>query len=575
MPVTHTKVATLADQPGVEINKAEWNANHTVSVALATEVTGQLGVANGGTGISNTGSLTFSGAASVTGTNTGDQTSISGNAATVTTNANLTGPIASVGNTTSITSQTGTGTTFVTDTSPTIQTSLAVAGTETITSANTSALAVGRLGATTPAFQVDASTGTQVAGLKVTGAATGGTVAVATIDSGAANNLTINALGTGTIGIGNSSTGAITLTRATTLSNGLTVSAGGITSNGLNLFNDTASNTAGNTRARFRNAADLALTAGSGATFFIAEMNNAIRTHASNTNIATQTDAVFLGTTHAFAAATGNISDLVCLNVTAGNIGTNATATNIHSVNVSTKALTAGITSSYGLTVNANSGATNNYAAQLLGGATRFGSVAAPTGTTGGEIWNDSTQNMMAFNNGNILYQSGNLYTATAPVTINSITPTTTFSGTKIGTTTIAAGSLKVGQKFAIWGAGYYSTPIGNTSTVTITVLIGGITVSTVTTGAFPATATNFPFDFVLQFTVQAVGSGTAAKIVCDGTFNYATALSAVAKTSNSLSTIGQISFDSTIANVLDVQASWSAVTTQSAVVQQAKIDFL
>ncbi len=56
------------------------------------------------------------------GTNTGDQTNISGNAATVTTNANLTGPITSVGNATSIAAQTGTGTTFVVDTSPTLVT---------------------------------------------------------------------------------------------------------------------------------------------------------------------------------------------------------------------------------------------------------------------------------------------------------------------------------------------------------------------------------------------------------------------------------------------------------------------
>ena len=43
---------------------------------------------------------TFSGTSS--GTNTGDQTNISGNAATVTTNANLTGPVTSVGNATTI-----------------------------------------------------------------------------------------------------------------------------------------------------------------------------------------------------------------------------------------------------------------------------------------------------------------------------------------------------------------------------------------------------------------------------------------------------------------------------------------
>lgn len=66
--------------------------------------------------------LAVTGTTAVSGTNTGDQTNISGNAATVTTNANLTGPIASTGNTTSVTAQTGTGSTFVMQASPTLTT---------------------------------------------------------------------------------------------------------------------------------------------------------------------------------------------------------------------------------------------------------------------------------------------------------------------------------------------------------------------------------------------------------------------------------------------------------------------
>ena len=53
-----------------------------------------------GLGTLATQSGTFSGTSS--GTNTGDQTNIAGNAATVTTNANLTGPVTSVGNATAI-----------------------------------------------------------------------------------------------------------------------------------------------------------------------------------------------------------------------------------------------------------------------------------------------------------------------------------------------------------------------------------------------------------------------------------------------------------------------------------------
>ena len=71
------------------------------------------------TSVAASGTVTGS---NLSGTNTGDQTNISGNAATVTTNANLTGPITSSGNATSIASQTGTGTKFVVDTSPTLVT---------------------------------------------------------------------------------------------------------------------------------------------------------------------------------------------------------------------------------------------------------------------------------------------------------------------------------------------------------------------------------------------------------------------------------------------------------------------
>lgn len=65
-------------------------------------ISGSGSIANSGTTSLTgfTGSGTHSGASS--GTNTGDQTNISGNAATVTTNANLTGAVTSVGNATSL-----------------------------------------------------------------------------------------------------------------------------------------------------------------------------------------------------------------------------------------------------------------------------------------------------------------------------------------------------------------------------------------------------------------------------------------------------------------------------------------
>ena len=67
-------------------------------------------------GVITTGVQTIAGVKTFSSTITG---SISGNAATVTTNANLTGPITSTGNATSIAAQTGTGTTFAMSAGPT------------------------------------------------------------------------------------------------------------------------------------------------------------------------------------------------------------------------------------------------------------------------------------------------------------------------------------------------------------------------------------------------------------------------------------------------------------------------
>lgn len=106
-------------------------------------------------------------------------------------------------------------------------TTLAATTTATVTSANASALAVGRLGATTPALQVDASTGTSITGIKIKSAATGGGVAISAIGEASNGALTLDAQGSGTITIGGTSTGAITLTRATTMSAALTY--GGVT----------------------------------------------------------------------------------------------------------------------------------------------------------------------------------------------------------------------------------------------------------------------------------------------------------------------------------------------------------
>jgi len=146
-------VGVSTDYSAVGITNTALGASNPSTVA-ATTVTATSTIAA-------TGAVTGS---NLSGTNTGDQTitltgGVTGSgtgsfAATVVTNANLTGVITSSGNATSIASQTGTGTKFVVDTSPVLVTpNIGIA-----TGTSLAAALNGTLGATTPST-IAATTG--------------------------------------------------------------------------------------------------------------------------------------------------------------------------------------------------------------------------------------------------------------------------------------------------------------------------------------------------------------------------------------------------------------------------------
>lgn len=97
----------------------------------------------------------------------------------------------------------------------------AISGSVAVTSASACcALTVGPNGATNPVFQVDASTVSQAAGIKITGAVTAGVVAIAAIDSGPNTNLSIDAKGSGQVVFAQNSTGQVTVVRPLSLGTG-------------------------------------------------------------------------------------------------------------------------------------------------------------------------------------------------------------------------------------------------------------------------------------------------------------------------------------------------------------------
>lgn len=209
-----------------------------VPLKIDAKGTGTIGI-----GTVSTGVVTLGANSAVTGTLTGTSTSasaltvgrqgatnpvitIDASTASVVTGLKVKGAAAAAGLALSVTSSgaaenltvdaLGTGTITLGSVSTgaiTLAQNTGVTGTLTGTSSSASALTVGRQGATNPALQVDASAGTSVTGVKIAAAATGGTTAISVISSGSNEKLSIDAKGSGTLTIGGTSTGIISLGR--------------------------------------------------------------------------------------------------------------------------------------------------------------------------------------------------------------------------------------------------------------------------------------------------------------------------------------------------------------------------
>lgn len=105
-----------------------------------------------------------------------------------------------------------------------------------LTGTSANILAAGPSGSTNPTLVVDASTASAATGLAIKGAAAGGNLDLRVSSSATNENLLIGAKGSGTITIGQSSSGAIFLNRATTILGNLTLSA-------VNIVTDTTTGT--------------------------------------------------------------------------------------------------------------------------------------------------------------------------------------------------------------------------------------------------------------------------------------------------------------------------------------------
>lgn len=259
----------------------------------------------------------------------------------------------------------------------------------TITSNSATSLAVGLNGATNPAFQIDASVASSVTGILLSSAATGNGVTLQATDSGSNTALTIQSKGTGTLTLGAGGAGNVML--QTNGSNRISI----VSTASLSLTGVTAivsnpssvSNAASTVRLSYLSAADASLTASTEAPWVYFNGANAVRNHATGA-LTLQRDFRITGTTHTFTGASA-LTDLAAFAIDTGLAGNNATVTNMHGLYIPASSVVTGtgvVTNSYGITVNAQTGAGTNYAAQFLGGQAVFGGNLIPSANDGAAL---------------------------------------------------------------------------------------------------------------------------------------------------------------------------------------------
>lgn len=284
-------------------------------------------------------------------------------------------------------------------------------GTSTIASTSASALAVGANGATNPVLTVDGSTSSVVTGVAIKGAATAGTTTLTATDSGSNAAITLSSKGTGSSTL-SAPSGSVKLTPGSTT----------YTFNSTNIIMAQSSVGSGvvTKYAISSGAADTGLTASTNAPILTFNSGGVTRTH--NTGALTsQIDYSFTGATDAFGGAS-ILTDAISLTALSKSCGTNGTCTNSSAFAHKTQALTGTVTNSYPLNVEADSGATNNYGARLIGQVVNGG--ATPSIAAGVGAGTSPTVTTTGANNGGVV----NITTGTLPTGSNAVIATISFT---------------------------------------------------------------------------------------------------------------------------------------------------
>lgn len=131
-----------------------------------------------------------------------------------------------------------------------------------------------------------------------------------------------------------------------------------------------------------------------------------------------------------------------------------------------------------------------------------------------------------------------------------------------VGTLSVPANGFSIGDSFRADFAGTLSSL--NNSDITIRVKSGSVILSTSGTQTLPSTS-NDTWLLSINFTIRALGGPGVASIVTVGTF-YDIKKSNNQQQGFSFNTVNNTTFDTTVANTLDVTAQWGAASASNSI---------